>query len=282
MRREGKSTFEIPFRGSKSGLAIHNTSGSFNSPLGMVISQVTMEGFERTPNTTLKRLPERGLFDRATVNAILDEAFICHVGFAVDGHPFVIPTSYARVGERLLIHGSAASRMLNSLSQESQTMTTRPDPTEYDPYFGKYIGLVPEGDIVTILSSQVEKTLAWLRTVPEEKAGHAYAPGKWSIKEVIGHVADTERIFAYRALRIGRNDKTPLAGFEQDDYVASTNFNARTLATLIEEFAAVRRATVQLCKHFTGEEWQRRGTANEREITTRAVAYNIAGHELHH
>ena len=103
-------------------------------------------------------------------------------------------------------------------------MTTRPDPTEYDSYFGKYIGLVPEGDIVTILSSQVEKTLALLRTVPEEKAGHAYAPGKWSIKEVIGHVADTERIFAYRALRIGRNDKTPLAGFEQDDYVASTEF----------------------------------------------------------
>jgi len=161
-------------------------------------------------------------------------------------------------------------------------MTRRPDPTEYDPYFGKYIGLVPDGDIVATLSSQSESTLALLRTVPEQKAGHAYAPGKWSIKEVAGHVTDTERIFAYRALRIGRNDRTPLAGFEQDDYVANTNFNARTLGSLMEEFAAVRRATVQLFKHFTGEEWQRRGTANDREITSRALAYNIAGHELHH
>ena len=87
---------------------------------------------------------------------------------------------------------------------------------------------------------------------------------------------------ADRAVELTQGDKTPLAGFEQEDYVASTNFNARTLASLMEEFAAVRRATVQLCKHFTGEEWQRRGTANEREITTRAVVYNIAGHELHH
>jgi len=161
-------------------------------------------------------------------------------------------------------------------------MTTRPDRTEYDPDFGKYISLVPDGDIVALLSSQVENTLALLRTVPEEKAGHAYAPGKWSIKEVLGHVVDAERIFAYRALRIGRNDKTPLAGFEQDDYVANTNFNARTLGSVMEEFEAVRRATVQLFKHFTGEEWQRRGTANDKEITTRAVAYNIAGHERHH
>jgi uncharacterized damage-inducible protein DinB len=161
-------------------------------------------------------------------------------------------------------------------------MTTRPDPSEYDAYFGKYIGLVPDGDIVSILSSQLENTLALLRTVPEEKAGHAYASGKWSIKEVVGHVIDTERIFGYRALRIGRNDKTPLAGFEQDDYVANSNFNARTLGSLMEEFAAVRRANVQLFKHFTDDEWQRRGTANEREISTRALAYNIAGHELHH
>ncbi len=161
-------------------------------------------------------------------------------------------------------------------------MTTRPDPTEYDPYFGQYVGLVPDGDIVATLSSQIESTLALLRTVPEQKAGHAYAPRKWSIKEVVGHVTDTERIFAYRGLRIGRNDKTPLPGFEQDDYVANTNFNARTLGSLMEEFALVRRASVQLFKHFNGEEWQRLGTANDRQISARAVAYNIAGHELHH
>ena len=159
---------------------------------------------------------------------------------------------------------------------------TRPDPTEYDPYFGKYISLVPDGDIVSILSSQVENTLALLRTITEQRGGHAYAPGKWSIKEVVGHMTDTERIFAYRGLRIGRNDRTPLPGFEQDDYVANTNFNARTLGSLMEELAAVRRASVQLFQHFNGEEWQRRGTANERQISARAVAYNIAGHELHH
>ena len=161
-------------------------------------------------------------------------------------------------------------------------MTTRPDPTEYGAYFGKYISLVPDGDIVVTLSSQIENTLALLRTVSEDKAALPYAPGKWSIKEVVGHLIDTERIFAYRALCIGRNDKTPLPGFEQDDYVANTNFNRRTLASLLEEFTAVRRATIQLFKHFTDEEWQRRGTANAGEISARAAAYNVAGHELHH
>jgi hypothetical protein len=161
-------------------------------------------------------------------------------------------------------------------------MTTRPDAGEYDPYYWKYIDLVPDGDIVTILRSQIEHTLALLRHVSEEKAGESYAPGKWTIKEVIGHLTDTERVFAYRALCIGRNDKTPLPGFEQDDYVANTNTNARTFASLLEELSAVRSATVHLFRHFTQTEWQRRGTANQKEITTRALAYNIAGHELHH
>ena len=161
-------------------------------------------------------------------------------------------------------------------------MTTRPDQSEYDPYFSGYIDLVPDGDIVTILKSQIDNTLALLRNVSEERAGESYAPGKWSIKEVIGHVIDTERIFAYRALRIGRNDKTPLAGFEQVDYVANTNFNARTLASLHEEFAIVRSASIQLFKYFTDGEWLRLGTANQKEMTARALAYSIAGHETHH
>ncbi len=161
-------------------------------------------------------------------------------------------------------------------------MTTRPDRTEYDPYFSRYIDSVPDGDIVTILKSQIDNTLALLREVSEEKASESYAPGKWSIKEVVGHVIDTERIFAYRALRIGRNDETPLAGFEQDDYVANTNFNARTLASLREEFGIVRSASIQLFKYFTAAEWLRRGTANQKEVTARALAYSIAGHEMHH
>src|SRR5882672_3457937 len=161
-------------------------------------------------------------------------------------------------------------------------MTTRPDSTEYAPYYGQYIAMVPDGNIAATLLAQVETTLSLLRTLSEEQGRYAYAPGKWSIKQLLGHVIDSERIFAYRALRIGRNDQTPLPGFEQDDYVANTNFNARTLKSLLEEFAAVRQASVHLFKHFTNEEWLRRGTANDNQISTRALAYIIAGHALHH
>jgi len=159
---------------------------------------------------------------------------------------------------------------------------TRPNTTEYAPYYDKYVTLVPDGDITTTLAAQLEDTLALLRSIPEERGGYAYEPGKWSIKELLGHVIDGERIFAYRALRIGRNDKTPLPGFEQDDYVANTNFNARTLASLIDEFAAVRQANLSLFRYFTAEEWHRRGTASENEVSARALAYIIAGHELYH
>src|SRR5215831_13914325 len=161
-------------------------------------------------------------------------------------------------------------------------MTMRPESTEYAPSYEQYIKLVPDGDIISILDSQLESTLALLGTLPEAKSSSAYAPGKWTIKELLGHIIDTERIFTYRALCIGRNDKTPLPGFEQDDYVAGTHFNTRHLASVLEELTAVRRAGVHLFKHFTEEEWLRRGSANQKEITTRALAYNIAGHERHH
>jgi len=161
-------------------------------------------------------------------------------------------------------------------------MTTRPDPTEYPPYYGKYIALVPDGLIETTFAHQGDATLALLRAIPEEQAGYAYAPGKWSIKEVLGHLMDTERIFAYRALCISRNDSTPVPGLEQDVYVTNGNFNARSLTSLLEEFAAVRQASVHLFRHLTDEQWQRRGMANGKEISARALAYNIAGHELHH
>lgn len=158
----------------------------------------------------------------------------------------------------------------------------KPEANEYAPYYGKYVELVPAGDLAATLQAQGEQTLALLRTLSEAQGSHAYAPGKWTIKELIGHVNDTERIFAYRLLRIGRNDKTPLAGFEQDDYVASTDFKARTLASLIDEFAAVRQATLHLCQHFNDAEWQRRGTASENEVSARALGHIIAGHELYH
>lgn len=158
----------------------------------------------------------------------------------------------------------------------------KPEANEYAPYYGKYVELVPAGEITGTLKAQAEQTLALLRSLDEAQGLHAYAPGKWTIKQLLGHVIDTERIFAYRLLCIGRNDRTPLPGFEQDDYVASTDFNARPLASLIDELAAVRQATVQLSQHFTDAEWQRRGTASEKEITARALAHIIAGHELYH
>src|SRR5262245_15965083 len=161
-------------------------------------------------------------------------------------------------------------------------MTQRPESSEYATYYGKYIALVPDGDLAVILNRQIDTTAALLSPLSEQKANYAYAPGKWSIKEVLGHVIDSERIFAYRALRIARNDKTPLPGYEQDDYVATAKFNARPLAGLLDEFAAVRKASIELFKHFSDEEWQRRGNANQNEITARSLGYIIAGHELHH
>lgn len=158
----------------------------------------------------------------------------------------------------------------------------KPEANEYAPYYGKYVELVPAGDIAAILKTQGEQTLALLRTLTEAQGDHAYAPGKWTIKELLGHINDGERIFAYRLLRIGRGDKTPLPGFEQDDYITGTNFNARSLASLIDEFAAIRQATLHLCQHFTDAEWQRSGTASENTVTARALAYIVAGHELHH
>jgi hypothetical protein len=160
--------------------------------------------------------------------------------------------------------------------------TVRPDSTEYAEYYGPYIRMVPDGDISTILKNQFESTSNFFKALPEERGEHAYAPDKWTIKEVIGHLMDAERVFAYRALRIGRNDPTPLPGFEENDYVAAGNFKSRALADLVEELGTVRLATVELFRRFGEKEMQRRGTANQKQVTTRAIAYIIAGHELHH
>jgi uncharacterized damage-inducible protein DinB len=158
----------------------------------------------------------------------------------------------------------------------------RPDATEYAPYYGKYVSLVAESDIIASLSRQLDETLALLGKISEAQADSRYAPGKWSIKELVGHIIDTERIFSYRALRFARNDKTPLNGFEQDDYIRGASFNDYTLVDLASEFAHVRRATLSLFKHLDEEAWNRTGTASDNEVSVRALAYIIAGHELHH
>lgn len=161
-------------------------------------------------------------------------------------------------------------------------MNTKPATNEYAPYYDKYVSVVPEGDVVATLEQQLTATLELLRGLPEERGADRYAPDKWSIKEVIGHIADTERIMSYRALRIARGDTTPLPGFEQDGYITHGNFNARQLSDLAAEFETVRRATLFLFKNLSDEAWLRRGTASQNEITVRALAYIITGHELHH
>ncbi|HKR00327.1 MAG TPA: DinB family protein [Pyrinomonadaceae bacterium] len=161
-------------------------------------------------------------------------------------------------------------------------LNTRPDPSEYVSYYGKYIALVPEGDILVSLSGQMKETLALLKEIPEERAGHRYAPDKWSIKEVIGHLIDTERVFAYRAMRFGRGDETPLPGFDQDEYIRNASFDSQQLSDLAAEFEHVRLANILLFRHLKDEAWGHRGAANDSPVSVRALAYIIAGHELHH
>lgn len=128
----------------------------------------------------------------------------------------------------------------------------------------------------------MDQSLSLFRGISEEKSLHRYAPGKWSVKEVLGHVIDAERIFTYRALRFARNDHTPLAGFDQDPYIAAANFDARPWSDFVEEFEHVRRSTVLFFRGLTPEQALRCGVASEASVSVRALGYIIAGHELHH
>jgi hypothetical protein len=166
--------------------------------------------------------------------------------------------------------------------QTNQLVIARPEPTEYVPYFGKYISLVVGADILKTLQEQADQGPALFSSIGEEKGDYRYAPGKWSVKEVLGHVIDTERIFAYRALRISRNDRTPMEGFEQDDYVRYGPFQNCRVAELAQEFACVRHSSLYLFRNLEPAAWQRCGIANKGEVSVRALAYMIAGHELHH
>jgi hypothetical protein len=158
----------------------------------------------------------------------------------------------------------------------------RPLDTEYSAYYGGYVGNVPDGDVVEILQQQGQELAGTLRAVDEAHGTFRPAPGKWSLKEVIGHVTDGERVFSYRALRIARGDATPLASFDQDAFVAAAGFDRRPLRDLIDEFVSVRAATVALLRSVTPEESRRAGTASNAAVTVRALAYIIAGHECHH
>jgi hypothetical protein len=158
----------------------------------------------------------------------------------------------------------------------------RPDRSEYAEYYHTYVAKIPDGDIVDILESQRGEFVSRLRGIPEERGDYRYAEEKWSVKEVLGHVVDAERLFGSRALAFARGDKTPLPGFEQDDYVARGNFSERSLADLAAEFESLRTSLIFLFRSFNDDIWMRRGTASGFEFTTRAIPWIMAGHVAHH
>lgn len=158
----------------------------------------------------------------------------------------------------------------------------RPDAGEFAEYYGKYISKVPSTDVVGTLESERLQMSRLFGGRSERDGNFRYAANKWTIKEVLGHVIDAERIFTYRALRIGRGDETPLSSFEQDDYVKNGGFPTRTLADLVEEFDAVRGASISLFRSFDDAAWGRRGTASQKPVTVRALGFITAGHQIHH
>lgn len=165
---------------------------------------------------------------------------------------------------------------------DSTVSIGRPGLQEYANYYGTYISLVEGEDILAALEQQRRDMVLLLSCRTDTDGDRRYAADKWSAKEVLGHICDTERIFAYRALRIARGDKTPVEGFEQDDYVRYGRFADQPLSNLIEDYIAVRRGTVSLFRNLDREAWFRTGVANKNEVSVRAVAFIIAGHELHH
>lgn len=159
---------------------------------------------------------------------------------------------------------------------------SRPQPAEYDSYYQKYISLVPEEEIIPALERQAEEIAELLKSVSEEKGTYAYTDGKWTVKEVISHLIDGERIFAYRAFRIARGDKTPIEGFEQDGYIENSHANRRSIAKLVDEFTLLREANTIFFSNLEVGDWVRTGRANNVEISVRSLAWIMVGHIRHH
>lgn len=162
------------------------------------------------------------------------------------------------------------------------TNVGRPDPAEYAPYFARYTRNVTEDDVLAALEAQMRDTAAMLARIDDAKASYRYAPEKWSVKEVVGHFIDAERVFAYRALAVARGEQASLPSFDENDYVRNADFDARSIGELASEYAAARAATLAMFRGFSDEAWQRRGVANNNAVTTRALAHIALGHERHH
>lgn len=158
----------------------------------------------------------------------------------------------------------------------------RPKPDEFLDYYARYIDRVPDGDIVDTLSRQITETVAFFKSIPESKADYQYAPGKWTIRQVIGHLSDGERVFQYRAFRFSRADATPVPGFEENDYVDNAPFKKVSMEKLIGEFEYLRRASIYMFSNLDAEAMGRVGVANGHPVSVRAIAFIMAGHVTHH
>ena len=157
-----------------------------------------------------------------------------------------------------------------------------PQPTEYDEFYNSYIGNANTDDLLTALAASEEYIVNFMLSLKEPQLNHRYQPGKWSIKEMLVHMADTERIFAYRALRFARNDKTDLPGFDENDYAEQSKADKRSITSILAEYAAARQATIELFKNLDEEMLGRTGTASGRSVSVRALGFAILGHEIHH
>jgi hypothetical protein len=159
----------------------------------------------------------------------------------------------------------------------------RPESNEFAPHAQAYVDLVEGEDAIQTLGGQLQKTIALLEPVSDDYASRfTYAPGKWTVKQIVGHLSDAERVFSYRALHLARRDSTPLSSFEQDDYVAQSGANSRSLRSLLDEFKAVRESSLALFRSLPDEAWLFRGRVSDWNLTVRGILFTVAGHELHH
>jgi len=163
-----------------------------------------------------------------------------------------------------------------------QSASMRPEADEYDPYYAKYLALVPQATPLPAMEEQLAEMLSLLRGLSEEQGGHRYAPGKWTVKQLLQHVIDGERVFAYRALRAARGDRTPLPGFDENTFADQADASRRTIQSLADELELVRRANLAMFSAMSEEELRRRTIANDSEMSVRAIAFLLAGHARHH
>jgi DinB superfamily len=164
----------------------------------------------------------------------------------------------------------------------TQLIKSRPEPAEFAAYYGKYISLVPDGEILDVLHTQAKDVVSFMRAIPEAQSIILHPPYTWTIKQVINHLTDGERIFAYRALRIARGDAIPLPGFDENEYAKTAIVDRLKLSDVVNEFDTVRHATLTLLRNLPEESWTRTGTANGYPVSVRALAWIMAGHVEHH